>query len=109
MHLRAPSPEGATISYPSELAKYPESFARIFAFLFLACSSSSKIKIPDPPAITNPSLFLSYGREACVGVSLNFEESAPIASNKLEELQCSSSPPPAIIISCCPDLIKSAP
>ena len=42
-----------------------------------------------------------------MGSSLKFDDSAPIASKRLDELQCSSSPPPAITISCCPDLIKS--
>ena len=96
------------MSYPSEFAKYPESLARIFAPLCFACSSSSKIIIPAPPEITNPSLFESYGLDAIVGVELKLDESAPMASNKQDELQCSSSLPPAMTTSCWPLLIKSA-
>ena len=88
------------MSYPSEFAKYPDNFARIFAPLFFACSSSSSTIIPEPPEMTKPSLSESYGLDATVGVELKFEDRAPIASNKHDELQCSSSLPPAITIFC---------
>ena len=64
--------------------------------------------MPDPPAITNPSLFLSKGLDAISGESLYFDESAPIASNNEDEVQWSSSAPPAIITSCLSILISSA-
>jgi len=35
----------------------------------LACSSSSRITMPDPSASTNPSRFLSNGRDAAGGLS----------------------------------------
>ena len=109
MHLTAPSPEGATMSYPSELAPYPTISAYIFAPLALACSYSSKTIIPPPPAITNPSLSESYARLARCGVLLYLDDIAPIASNKDDKDQSNSSPPPAKTISCIPYLMASVP
>ena len=48
-------------------------------------------------------------REALVGVSLYWLDSAPMASNSTESVQCSSSPPPARTTSCLPHWISSAP
>ena len=59
----------------------------MLAPLFFACSSSSKINMPEPPDITKPSLSLSYALDAEAGSSLKLEDRAPIASNKLDELQ----------------------
>ena len=57
--------------------------------------------------MTNPSRSASYARDATAGVSLYLLESAPIASNKMDIVQCVSSPPPAKTISCWPWRIKS--
>ena len=81
MQFFAPSPDGATISSPSDVAEYPFISAYIFAFLDKACSNSSTIRIPPPPEITKPSLFSSKGLEAAVGFSLKLLDKAPIASN----------------------------
>jgi hypothetical protein len=52
--------------------------------------------------MTKPSRSASKAREARSGVSLNFEDIAPIASNRHESVQSSSSPPPANMMSCWP-------
>ena len=45
---------------------------------------------------------VSDGREAVAGVSLYFDDIAPIASNRTDNVQSSSSHPPAKITSCLP-------
>ena len=102
MHLSAPSPEGCTISYPSEVAPYPVISPYILAPLAFACSNSSSTKVPPPPAITKPSLSASYALEDLFGVELYFDDKAPIASNKIDKVQWSSSPPPAKTMFCFP-------
>jgi hypothetical protein len=52
--------------------------------------------------MTNPSRSASNAREARSGVSLNFDDIAPIASKRQESVQSSSSPPPANMTSCWP-------
>ena len=53
--------------------------------------------------------YLGYaGREAVAGVSLYFEDIAPMASNSTDSVQSSSSPPPANIVSARPSMISSA-
>ncbi len=64
--------------------------------------------MPPPPEITNPSRFSSKARLAFSGVSLNLDDIAPIASNRHDSVQSSSSPPPANITSCLPSMICSA-
>ena len=43
----------------------------MLALRFFACSSSSRIRIPDPPDITKPSLLLSYGLDANILAKLS--------------------------------------
>jgi hypothetical protein len=64
--------------------------------------------MPAPPAMTKPSRSASKAREARCGVSLYLEDMAPMASNRTESVQSSSSPPPANITSCLPHWICSA-
>src|ERR1700687_2816136 len=73
----------------------------------LACSSSSSTTTPAPPAITKPSRLMSYGREAVAGVSLYFDDIAPMASNSTDRVQSSSSQPPAKMMSCLPSAMIS--
>ena len=57
--------------------------------------------------MTNPSRFLSYAREAVCGRSLYFDDMAPMASNRTERVQSSSSHPPAKMTSCLPSWMIS--
>src|SRR5687767_785520 len=54
----------AEIWWASSVVPYPLSSARIFAPRACACSSDSKISMPAPSPIKNPSRSLSNGREA---------------------------------------------
>src|ERR1700732_441094 len=72
-----------------------------------ACSSSSRISTPAPPAITNPSRSRSKAREAFSGVSLNPDDMAPMPSKRTDKVQSSSSQPPAKMTSCLPIWISS--
>ena len=65
MQRTAPSPDGATMSWPSEVAPKPTSSARIVAPRACACSSASSTSMPPPPAMTKPSRAASKAREAC--------------------------------------------
>ena len=65
--------------------------------------------MPPPPAMTKPSRVASKARLAVSGVSLYFELIAPMASNRQESVQSSSSPPPAKTMSCLPSWICSTP
>ena len=107
MHRSAPSPEGDTISAPSEVAPYPVTSQMMFAPRAKACSSSSTTTHPPPREGAKPSLFASYAREAIAGVSLYLLVSAPIASNIAAIDQCISSAPPARRTSCLPSWISS--
>ena len=61
--------------------------------------------MPPPPAITNPSRVWSKARDAVLGESLYWVESAPIASNIAVNSQHSFSPAPANMTSCLPSWI----
>ena len=108
MQRIAPSPDGATMSWPSEVAPKPTSSARMVAPRACACSSDSSTSMPPPPAMTKPSRLASKAREALVPGSLYFEDIAPIASNSSDSSQLSSSPPPAKTTSCWPQAISCA-
>ena len=84
------------------MAPYPVISPYILAPLALACSSSSRTKVPPPPEITKPSLSASYALDAILGLLLYFDDKAPIASNNIDKVQCNSSPPPAKIMFCFP-------
>ena len=47
----------------------------------ILAADKTRAKTPPPPAITKPSLVLSYALDAVSGVSLYFEDKAVIASN----------------------------
>ncbi len=64
--------------------------------------------MPPPPAMTKPSRSASKAREARVGVSLNRDDIAPMASKRQESVQSSSSAPPANMTSWRPHMICSA-
>ena len=108
MQRTAPSPDGATMSWPSEVAPKPTSSARIFAPRACACSSASSTSMPPPPAMTKPSRAASKAREATCGRSLKPVDMAPIASNSSDNSQLSSSPPPAKTTSCRPQAMSCA-
>src|SRR5712671_923212 len=85
--------------YASPLIPYPAISARIGAPRLRAYSSSSRIKMPAPSPITNPSRSLSHGRLARVGSSLRVD-SARIAANPPTPIGVmAASEPPAIITS----------
>ena len=65
--------------------------------------------MPPPPPITKPSRVASKARAAVVGVSLYFDDIAPIASKRHDSVQSTSSPPPAKTMSCLPIWICSMP
>uniref|UniRef100_A0A1B0A9R9 Uncharacterized protein n=1 Tax=Glossina pallidipes TaxID=7398 RepID=A0A1B0A9R9_GLOPL len=79
----------------------------MFALRCKACSSSSNSNIAAPSPITNPSRFLSKGREAWLGVSLKAVLKARILQNPaIDNGSMHDSPLPANIISASPFRIK---
>mgnify|MGYP006175374645 CR=1 FL=1 len=59
------------------------------------------------PLQRNRARLMSYARDATEGRSLNFDDIAPIASNRFDIVQSRSSWPPANMISCLPNWISS--
>ena len=82
--------------------------ANIGAFLFKACSNSSRTTIPAPSAITKPSRFKSNGLEAFSGVS--FLRLSALRAEKPEtpKIVVALSVPPAIMTSASPSAISFA-
>mmetsp|Transcript_47249 Transcript_47249/g.94714 ORF Transcript_47249/g.94714 Transcript_47249/m.94714 type:complete len:238 (+) Transcript_47249:410-1123(+) len=69
-----------------------------------ACSSVSRTRHPEPSPITNPSRFLSKGREALSGSSFIEVTMARMAAKPANDSGViDASVPPAIITSACPD------
>ena len=97
-----PSSAGAVIWKASSLWPKPVTSAYIFADLFLAASSSSRIKTPAPSPRTNPSLSLSQGRLASSGESFLVDNALAALNPAIPRGDIAASAPPATITSASP-------
>ena len=75
----------------------------------MACSYSSRTRIPLPSPHTSPSRCMSKGRGVFFGLLLYFTEVAKRISKIPVTVGCSSSVPPHSAAFCLPSLIKSYP
>uniref|UniRef100_A0A1B0APV8 Uncharacterized protein n=1 Tax=Glossina palpalis gambiensis TaxID=67801 RepID=A0A1B0APV8_9MUSC len=82
-------------------------YGRVVALRCKACSILSNSNIAAPSPITNPSRFMSKGREAWFGISLKAVIKARILQNPaIDSRSMHDSPLPANIISALPFRIK---
>src|SRR6478735_8583051 len=84
---------GLEICSPLEEKPYPMISPKILAPRLFAELKLSTITVADPPLGTRPSLFLSNGRDAAVGLFSRIENAPSASKLPIENLLVSWAPP----------------
>src|SRR3954453_53415 len=103
------SGSGWTMSYPSEVTPAPAKRAMTRAPRAAAWSARSRMIAPAPSPRTNPSRFLSQGRDARSGSSLRVDMARIEAKPAIGSGWMTASVPPATTTSARPDRMMSRP